>query len=251
MKLRSPRALLIGAIAVTLLIGTSALADGLGRGALRQVVAACYVAKSTLGLSFPCTDVRLAKSGTDGYAIIRSPGFDSEFLLAPLAPFNGIETPELKTDAATDFWRAAWAARTDVAAALGHPLPRAAVALAVNASGTRTQDHFHIHIDCLRPTVGKVLSADTSSIGEQWAKLPTPVRGDIYWARTIPGSDLSGVNVARLLAAAPPASDNPMGDATLAVIPATLADGTDGFYLLANWENTSAERLLDHDCRGR
>ena len=69
--------------------------------------------------------------------------------------------------------------------------------------------------------------------------------------RAIASSDLSGVNVARLLAAAPPAANAPMGHATLAVAPATLADGTQGFFLLANWADSSAERLLDHECRGR
>jgi CDP-diacylglycerol pyrophosphatase len=55
--------------------------------------------------------------------------------------------------------------------------------------------------------------------------------------------------VPRLIAEAPPAASQPMNHLTLAVVGATLADGSDGFYLLANWQNIAAERLLDHRCR--
>jgi CDP-diacylglycerol pyrophosphatase len=213
------------------------------------VVAACVVSKSTLGLSFPCTYVKLDSPDADGYAVIRSPGFASEFLLSPLADYDGIESPELQTDRATGLWQAAWAMQGDVAAALGRTLARTRLALAVNASGTRTQDHFHIHLDCLRASVGQVLALKRGSIGPQWSELETPLRGETYWARSIAGPDLAGVNVPRLVADAPPAADNPMDHVTLAVVGATLRDGSSGFYLLANWANSSAERLLDHRCR--
>jgi CDP-diacylglycerol pyrophosphatase len=244
-----PGALLaIGAfLAATL--ATTTLADPFGRDALRSVVAACAVSKSTLGLAFPCTDVELGSPGRDGYAVIRSPGFASEFLLSPLAAYDGIESPGLRSDAATGLWQAAWSMRADVIEALGRPVPRTDLALAVNASGPRTQDHFHIHLDCLRASVGKTLDTRRASITEAWTRLRVPLRGQTYWARAIPGPDLSGVNVPRLIAEAPPAASQPMDHLTLAVVGATLADGSDGFYLLANWQNIAAERLLDHRCR--
>jgi CDP-diacylglycerol pyrophosphatase len=214
------------------------------------VVSACIVSKSTLGLSFPCSAVDLGKPGADGYALIRSPGFNSEFLVTTLAPLDGIESPELQTGAATGLWQDAWAARTSVAAALGRPLPRTAVGLAVNASGTRTQDHFHIHIDCVRPAVAAALHG-VPDIGAQWRLFPTRLRGDSYWVRSLAGADLTGVNIASLLAASPPAAEVPLQEATVAIVAATLSDGSDGFYLLANWADSSAERLLDHECRGR
>jgi CDP-diacylglycerol pyrophosphatase len=248
------RALLWGAAVIAVGLGTASvatasLADNFGRGALRNVVAACAVSKSALGLSFPCSDMKLDAPGADGYAIIRSPGFASEFLLAAQGPMDGIESNALQADAATGFWPAAWAARGDVAAALGRPLPRTSIALAVNASGTRTQDHFHIHIDCVRPTVARILADRGGEIDADWQPLPARLVGERYWARAISGSDLTGVNVARLLAAAPPASTQPMAHATLAVVGARLKDGSDGFYLVANWANSSAERLLDHSCK--
>jgi len=238
-------------VLVSAIITVPAAAEGIGRGALRNVVGACVVAKSTLGLAFPCADVQLDSPGADGYAIIRSPGFSSEFLLASTAPMDGIESGELQTDAATGFWQAAWAARHDVSDALGHPLGRTDVALAVNASGTRTQDHFHIHVDCIRQSVSQALSTRAKVINDQWGAFPARLQGEAYWVRAVPGADLGGVNIARLIADAPQKVTQPIGHATLAVVPARLADGSDGFYLLANWANSSAERLLDHDCKGR
>ena len=170
-------------------------------------------------------------------------------LLAPLADYDGIESPELQADAATDLWRAAWAMRSDVAAALGRALPRTDLALAVNASGTRTQDHFHIHLDCLRSYIGADLAGLKGQITDRWARLSKTLRGTYYWARSLKSTDLAGINVPRLVADSPPALNHPMGHVTLAVVGTTLSDGSDGFYLLANWQNLSAEALLDHHCR--
>jgi CDP-diacylglycerol pyrophosphatase len=248
-KTKLPRLVIVGGALAAAMLATTTFADPFGRGALRSVVAACLVSKSTLGLSFPCNDVRLDSPGRDGYAVIRSPGFASEYLLSPLAAYDGIESPQLQTDSATDLWQAAWDMRDGVDSALGRKLPRTDLALAVNASGTRTQDHFHIHLDCLRASVGKTLDKGRAAISDKWARLRTPLRGQTYWARTIAGPDLAGVNVPRLIASAPPAADHPMNEVTLAVVGATLTDGSDGFYLLASWQNISAERLLDHDCR--
>lgn len=230
-------------------LATTSLAEPLSRSALRGVVAACAVAKSALGLGFPCTDVTLDAPGRDGYAVLRSPGFDSEFLLSPLAPYDGIESPGLQANSATGLWQAAWDMRDELAATLGRDVGRTGLALAVNASGTRTQDHFHIHLDCLRASVGKAIAARRDGITDNWRRMRAPLRGQTYWARAIRGASLEGINIARLVAAAPPAADHPMAHVTLAVVGATLADGSDGFYLLANWQNAAAERLLDHTCR--
>jgi CDP-diacylglycerol pyrophosphatase len=239
--------LIIGGLTLAA-ITTAALADPFGRDALRGVVAACRLSKATLGVAFPCAEVEMGGPGQAGYAIIRSPGFASEFLLAPLADYDGIESPELRGSAATGLWHAAWEMQSNVDGALGRTVPRAGLALAVNASGTRTQDHFHIHLDCLRANVAAVL-ASLKGVDGRWRQVRQPLRGDRYWVRSIPSADLQGINVAQLIAAAPPADNHDMGDVTLAVIGMTLADGTDGFYLLANWQNKSAERLLDHRCR--
>ena len=251
MKTGIPGALALAGLLAVGAWATSAFAATLSRDALRNVVAACAVAKSTLNVSFPCTDVVLGSSNAEGYAVLRTPGSGSEFLVAPLNPIDGIESQELRSSAATRLWSAAWSARSDVVAALGKPLGRSALGLAVNAVGTRTQDHFHIHVDCVRETVASALDSNSARIGDDWTQLPGRLRGDRYWVRSVKGSDLAGVNVPQLMAAAPPAAVASPGSATVALVGATLADGSDGFYILANWTNSSAERLLDHSCRGR
>ena len=236
-------------VGIVLAVATASLADPFGRDALRGVVAACEMSKRAIGINFPCSEVNLGSPTSDGYVTIHSPGFVSEYLLAPLADYDGIESPELQADAATDLWRAAWAMRSDVAAALGRALPRTDLALAVNASGTRTQDHFHIHLDCLRSYIGADLAGLKDQITDRWARLSKTLRGTYYWARSLKSTDLTGINVPRLVADSPPALNHPMGHVTLAVVGTTLSDGSDGFYLLANWQNLSAEALLDHHCR--
>jgi CDP-diacylglycerol pyrophosphatase len=243
--------LLIAAAVLVGSIATASLAGNFGRDALRQVIGACVLSKSTLGLSFPCADVALDAPGSKGHVLIRSPGFQSEFLVAPLTPLDGIESPELQDPAATGLWQVAWSSRAEVEKALGRPLARSAVALAVNAHGTRTQDHFHIHIDCLRQSVGSILAAKGATLTDAWRKFPGRLMGETYWARAIASPDLSGVNIADLVAGAPPGGKTPLDHATVAIAAGKLADGSDGFYLLANWNNSSAERLLDHDCKAR
>jgi CDP-diacylglycerol pyrophosphatase len=244
-RFRTP--LIVGGL-ILAAITTAALAGPFGRDALGGVVAACRLSKATLNVAFPCADVEMGGPGQEGYAIIHSPGFASEYLLTPLDDYDGIESPELRGSAATGLWQAAWGMRADVEAALGRTVPRTSLALAVNASGTRTQDHFHIHLDCLRANVGAAL-AGLKVVDGDWRQVRQPLRGNRYWVRAIASSDLAGVNVAQLIAAAPPGGDRAMDEVTLAVVGATLADGSDGFYLLANWQNKSAERLLDHRCR--
>ena len=192
-------------VGIVLAVATASLADPFGRDALRGVVAACEMSKRAIGINFPCSEVNLGSPTSDGYVTIHSPGFVSEYLLAPLADYDGIESPELQADAATDLWRAAWAMRSDVAAALGRALPRTDLALAVNASGTRTQDHFHIHLDCLRSYIGADLAGLKGQITDRWARLSKTLRGTYYWARSLKSTDLAGINVPRLVADSPPA----------------------------------------------
>jgi CDP-diacylglycerol pyrophosphatase len=232
------------------MITTSALPNGWDRGVLRQVVSACATMKRTAGTGFPCAEVHLATSDSVGYVRLRPPGMTTESLILPIAPLDGIESPPLQAEAATPLWAAAWAARGAVEDALGHEVPRDGIALAVNARGTRTQDQFHIHVDCLNGTIEAALARRAPDLSDSWALYPDRLRGVRYWARTIRSADLSGVNVAQLVSAGLPGAAAAMDRVTLAVVPMTLGDGTPGFVLLANTANLSAERLLDHSCRG-
>jgi CDP-diacylglycerol pyrophosphatase len=231
-------------------ITTSALPNGWDRGVLRQVVAACAAMKRTAGTGFPCAEVHLATPDSVGYVRLRPPGMATESLIVPIAPLEGIESPPLQAPAATPLWAAAWDARTDVEGALGHAVPRDAIGLAVNARGTRTQDQFHIHVDCLNVSIEAALARRAPALSDHWTPYPDRLRGVHYWARTIHSPDLAGINVAQLVSNGLPGAAAAMDRVTLALAPITLGDGAPGFLLLANTANRSAERLLDHACRG-
>ncbi|VTO15486.1 CDP-diacylglycerol pyrophosphatase [Klebsiella variicola] len=45
----------------------------------------------------------------------------------------------------------------------GAPVPDNAISLAINSRSGRTQNHFHIHISCLRPDVRAQLDKDAAA----------------------------------------------------------------------------------------
>ncbi|MDQ0393120.1 CDP-diacylglycerol diphosphatase [Labrys monachus] len=226
-----------------------ARSGGFERDALKHVVSACALTKRTVGVSFPCLDVKTGKPGAEDYAVIRAPQFRTEVLVVPVDAIAGIEDPALLTTSSAHLWEAAWAARHFVADALGRDLPRNAVGLAVNSVAARSQDQFHIHVDCLDGAVQRAVIAGKARIGDTWRRFPLPLGGAGYWARSIASADLKGVNVAALLFKGLPAGRGTMDRMSVAVVGMTMRDGRDGFLLLAHDGSRTAEALLDHSCR--
>ncbi len=62
----------------------------------------------------------------------------------------------------------------------GAPVPDNAVSLAINSRSGRTQNHFHIHISCLRPDVRVQLDKDAAAISSRWLPLPGGLQGHEY-----------------------------------------------------------------------
>ena len=62
----------------------------------------------------------------------------------------------------------------------GQPVPDRAVSLAINSRTGRTQNHFHIHISCIRPDVRKQLDNNLANISSRWLPLPGGLRGHEY-----------------------------------------------------------------------
>lgn len=228
----------------------AAPALGFSRGALGHVVTACALAKDSVGVAFPCLEVQLGSPDTSGYAVIRTPRFRTEVLVVPLNPVVGIEDPTLLSTPASTLWQSAWQARTYVTQALGRDLPRSAIGMAVNSVAGRSQDQFHIHVDCVKQQVARSISSLSPQIGESWRRFPVPLAGDVYWARMVASTDLAGVNVVNLLSKGLPNARNAMERITVAVIGTELKDGREGFIALANSANSTAESLLDHSCKG-
>jgi CDP-diacylglycerol pyrophosphatase len=200
----------------------------------------------------PCLRVDL-KGGIDkGYVILKARVGIAQFLLIPTRRIAGIESPDLLAPSAPNYWAAAWQSRTYVMAAAKRDLAWNTVGLAINSALSRSQDEFHIHIDCLRPDVRGLLAADGAEIGMNWAELPFALHGKRYVARRL--DDLAAHDPLKLLANGVPGATHNMRQETLVVAGVTFAPGRNGFVLLAARADPAGgnlahgEDLLDHSC---
>jgi len=196
----------------------------------------------------PCTSVDLAH----GYAVLKDLDGATQFLLIPTERVSGIEDKAILAPDAPNYWADAWQARHDVEQRAGHPLPRDALSLAINAVSGRTQDQLHIHIDCIRPDVRAALAQHQAAIGPEWSSFPVPLTGHHYRAMRLSGAELGFTNPFRLLAASVPQAE--MGEHTLVLAGAVFPPDLPGFILLDDRADLSAgdpgsgEELQDHDC---
>jgi CDP-diacylglycerol pyrophosphatase len=240
-------------IALPLAAFALVLADHVGstplhRSALWQVVRTCTLAAQTVGMPFPCEQVTLASDDAPGSAIIKSPLHKSEFLLMPLEAAAGVESPAVRGGDSSALWQRAWETRSMVQARLGRELPRTAVALVVNSGIARSQDQFHIHIDCVAPSVERKLALYGPKEESSWQLFPQALMGQRYWVKAVDKPELDTTNVIGLIAAGLPKARSAMYRVNVVVVGAELADGRPGFYILANWDKVAAERLMDHSC---
>jgi CDP-diacylglycerol pyrophosphatase len=253
-RLRRIRRICAAVSAFLLLLASARpLASAAGASdALWHVVHGLCVADSKLaGAPAPCTKVDLGQ----GYAIIGDLQHPTQVLLVPTVRITGIEDPKLIEAGAPNYWALAWENRNLVERRVGRSLPRADVGLVVNSAYSRTQNQLHIHLDCLRTDVAQSVAAHRSWIGETWRPLDVDLAGRRYWARWLPGADLSGKDPFKLLAELPSARAD-MGRQTLVMVGAVSPKGEAGFILLnhsadsALGDRALGEELLDHSCSG-
>jgi CDP-diacylglycerol pyrophosphatase len=210
----------------------------------------CVPNQQAHGDPAPCALVDLA----GGYTVLKDIRGDTQFLVIPTARLAGIESPEILAPDSPNYWEASWKARSFFEAKAGRPVPREDIGLAINSAHARTQNELHIHVDCVRPEVKQALQASQGKIGAHWADLDVDLGGHKYRAMRLDGQDLGLRNPFRLLAEGDASARADMGSETLAVIGATFADGSPGFYVLSDrvdvlsMNRASSETLLDHDC---
>ncbi|MER8520745.1 MULTISPECIES: CDP-diacylglycerol diphosphatase [unclassified Mesorhizobium] len=242
-------------LCLTIALLTAAVTDvgsaSAHRNALWQVVQTCALAAAHLGSAFPCEEVILPRQGVPGSALIKSPRYRTEFLLTPLTAVAGLESPSVRWQGSSQLWNRAWKARSKVSASLGRHLPRTAIAMAVNSRTERSQDQFHIHIDCVAVSVEKKLVLKGPKVEGPWQLLPLALMGKRYWIKAVDKPDLETTNVVGIIASGLPQARRAMHHVNVVVVGAELAGARPGFYILTNWESSAAERLLDHDCTSR
>lgn len=219
----------------------------LGRDALRHIVQdQCVVGWSQRHDPAPCERVYLADSKTDssGYAVLADQKGGAHYLLIPVQTMSGVESAELLDPDAPNYFAEAWHQRDLITQFVGHAVPRTAVGLAVNKVHARTQDQFHIHIECLRQEVADSLKSIGNHLADIWS--PVTVAGASYDALRLTGDALDGANPFELLARLKPEARLHMGDYTLVAAGVQLPSGP-GFILLAGTGQTG-ELLLDSTC---
>ena len=220
-------------------------------GNLWRVVQLCTANKTALGLPFPCLEVNLAR----GYVVLRPPFGKPDTILAPTSPSSGIEDASLQTAGAINYFDLAWKARGSLAGKTSRALAFDDIGLAVNASGTRSQNQLHIHIECLAADIKLELQQAETGISQKgWTKLRRPLRHLDFWARRIYGDELGANNPFALTAQELPMARGNMGNITLVVAGAKFRQGARGFLLLAAdtkpHRGHTGEDLLDHACAG-
>jgi CDP-diacylglycerol pyrophosphatase len=199
----------------------------------------------------PCERVDLAEGENKGAALLKDLHGVAQFLAIPTSRVTGIEDPQILAPDAPDYFAYAWANRDALEARLGHALPREAVGVSINSEFSRSQDQFHLHIDCMNKGVAAALAEYKPSLDDQWRVMTVALQGRRYWARRLDSADLSDAAPFRLLANGLPGAKDHMGAETLIVVGADFA-GKPGFILLADQAELTggghAEDLQDHDC---
>jgi CDP-diacylglycerol pyrophosphatase len=209
----------------------------------------CVPDQNQHGSPAPCVQVSLEGGEARGYAVLKDRNGPYQFLLIPTAPLSGIESPALLAPDAPPYFAEAWQARRFVEQAAQRSLPREALSLAINSPSARSQNQFHIHIDCLRPQVRETLRAHLAEIGVQWAPLAVPLEGHHYRAMRLSEAAFAQANPFTLLA-----DPGGMARHTLVVAGATFEDGTPGLILLDDsvdpWrlDFGHGEELQNHLC---
>jgi CDP-diacylglycerol pyrophosphatase len=199
----------------------------------------------------PCERVDLDGGVDQGVAILKDLVGVAQMLAIPTRRITGIEDPQMLAPDAPPVFADAWGAKPLVEARLHVVLPRNAVGLAINSKWARSQEQFHIHVDCMAVSVMKALARYGSALDGQWRAMTVPLQGRVYFARWVESADLADVAPLKLLAEGVGGARANMGAYSLAAVGATF-DGKPGFVLLADQFSLEggghAEDLEDHDC---
>ncbi|MEH3146274.1 MAG: CDP-diacylglycerol diphosphatase [Methylobacterium frigidaeris] len=242
-------------VACLLLTLPARAAPDLSRDVLWVALQGCLLNKKTTGRSYPCLSVDPGDRDRPGTAVLRAPGQPTHLVVMPTADVVGLEAPELQTPKGAFYWRAALAARRDVAEAIKGGRPLDEIGLAVNSSGGRSQDQLHIHVDCVQAGVLAALEQRIGAVGTgAWTVVPLPVGGrrwHRFFAMRISLAQAETFNPFEALTRLPGARTD-LKQTSLAMVSTPPSDPQRGYVVLAyRSPGSHAESLLDHRCTGR
>jgi CDP-diacylglycerol pyrophosphatase len=124
-------------------------------GLWKVVGVQCVDNQRSSGKPAPCTRVDFQRR----YALLKDINGRAQYLLIPTDRVSGIEAPEILYAGSPEYWQYAWNAGPYVDARLGTTLAANQLGLEINSTTRRSQNQFHIHIDCMRQDVSAALAA--------------------------------------------------------------------------------------------
>lgn len=236
------------------LLAAAPFALRLQRLALTGVVRACVADTIWLGSPFPCLQVDLSGGEERGHVVFRPPLF-GDLVVAPTRDIVGVEDPYLQSPAASNYFDAAWRARSFLKGSDGREPDRDEIALVVNSAVVRDQDQLHIHVGCLQATIRSALAGAAKHVPTgRWERIGEEVPHMIFWATRVPAPDLSNVEPFRQAAEALAGKIADRRELTIVAVGVRL-DADDQFLLLASyahapgaWWHVGAGDLLDRNC---
>ena len=242
------------ALALVLLASPTALASE--RGLLWRVVQTCLVNHKLTGGAFPCLDVQTPDGRASGYAVLRAPLEKTHIVVMPTVRTIGIEAERLRSPDAPSYFHDAWTARHFVTDDLRTKPGRAEIGMAVNSRAGRSQDQLHIHVNCLRPAVGRALAQQAPALrAHDWTRLAILPHAPRYLVHDVRSADLANVNIFQTVADGLKIDPDDMDDVTIVVVGADDVQGAPGFTILARqrqpggFDEAHGEALLDPACR--
>lgn len=243
------------ALAVILQFPPAARAWTIDREGLWKIVNACVLNEQQQANPAPCAAVNLTEGLDRGFVIFKdgSPTKPNGYLLIPTRHIVAGEEGLFLQSGSPNYFQYAWNYRDYVSRHLGAPLAWDMIGLAANSSHDRSQNQFHIHIDCVRPEVRDFLHSAKEISDGLWSRVDVPTANHPYFITKIPRDSLAGINPFKLVADGLPGASGDIGLQTLVLIGAQFQDGKQGFYLLSSHydgpRSAHGEDLLDPGCQ--
>ena len=223
------------------------LAPNAGRDAYQQIVQnKCVTNWLQHNNPSPCEKVFLAdaKADSTGYALLADPDGGAHYLLIPTQTMTSIDSGELLDPNLPNYFAEAWHARDLLSKFTGHAVPRTDVGLVVATAATRTQNQFHIHIECLRQEVVDSLKSTADKVTDVWS--PVTVAGLSFQAMRLSIQGLEVSNPFELVANLSTDARHHMGNYTVVIAGVQYQNGP-GFIVLTG-TGPSGDLLLDSGC---
>src|SRR5580658_5189600 len=210
------------------------LAPNAGRDAYQQIVQnQCVTNWLQHNNPSPCEKVFLA-----------DPDGGAHYLLIPTQTMTSTDSGELLDPNLPNYFAEAWHNRDLLSKFIGHDVPRTDVGLVVTTPAARTQNQFHIHIECLRQDVVDSLKATADKVTDHWSLVT--VAGFPFQAMRLSIQGLEVSSPFELAANLSPDARHHVGNYTVVIAGAQYQSGP-GFIVLTG-TGPSGDLLLDSGC---